>query len=406
MLSKWVKRAIGLVVLALVVAAAVLALRPRPVPVDIATIDRGHLAVTIDEEGIARIRDVFRVSAPVAGRVERLPVEVGDKVHRNTTTVALIHPVDPPFLDIRSRRELEAAVEAARAAVTLARAQVNAAEAGERLAQSELDRADRLAKMETIAKSVLDKAIADHDTATAQVAEARAALNLRESELASAEARLIQPNQLEGGSSSDTCCLTIRAPVDGTVLKLLTESEQVVVPGEGLLELGDPTNLEIIVHLLSDDAVSIHPGSVATIDHWGGPPLTAAVRRVDPAAYTKVSALGIEEQRVDAILDIVDPQEEWQRLGHEFRVMVHITIWEGDDVLQVPLGALFRVGANWTVFRIVDGKAVETPVVLGHRNNRTAEVVEGLEAGALVVLHPSDRVVDGVAVEDRTASEG
>ena len=128
--------------------------------------------------------------------------------------------------------------------------------------------------------------------------------------------------------------------------------------------------------------------------------------RVDPAAYTKVSALGIEEQRVDAILDIVDPQEEWQRLGHEFRVMVHITVWEGDDVLQVPLGALFRVGANWTVFRIVDGKAVETPVVLGHRNNRTAEVVEGLEAGALVVLHPSDRVVDGVAVEDRTASEG
>ena len=142
------------------------------------------------------------------------------------------------------------------------------------------------------------------------------------------------------------------------------------------------------------------------IDHWGGTPLTAEVRRVDPAAYTKVSALGIEEQRVDAILDIVDPYEVWQRLGHEFRVMVHITVWEGDDVLQVPLGALFRTGADWTVFRIVDGKAVETPVTLGHRNNQAAEVVAGLEAGDLVVLHPSDRVVDGVAVEDRTASEG
>ncbi|MCB1485979.1 MAG: HlyD family efflux transporter periplasmic adaptor subunit [Bauldia sp.] len=405
MQSKWLKRAIGLVVVALVVAGAVLALRPQPVPVDIATVGTAHLAVTVDEEGIARIRDVFRVSAPVAGRVERLPVEVGDKVYRNTTTLASIHPVDPPFLDIRSRRELEAAVEAARAAVNLAKAQVNAAEAAERLAQSELERAERLAKLETIAKSVLDKAVADHETATAQVAETKASLNLRNSELASAEARLIQPNQLEGGSG-DACCLTIRAPVDGTVLTLLTESEQVVTAGEGLLELGDPTNLEIIVHLLSDDAVSIHQGSVAMIDHWGGTPLTAEVRRVDPAAYTKVSALGIEEQRVDAILDIVDPYEVWQRLGHEFRVMVHITVWEGDDVLQVPLGALFRTGADWTVFRIVDGKAVETPVTLGHRNNQAAEVVAGLEAGDLVVLHPSDRVVDGVAVEDRTASEG
>ncbi|MEP5513950.1 MAG: HlyD family efflux transporter periplasmic adaptor subunit, partial [Bauldia litoralis] len=308
-------------------------------------------------------------------------------------------------LDVRSRRELEAAVEAARASVTLAEAQLTAAEATERMALSDRDRAERLVKAGTITIRAQEKAVADLETATAQVAQAKAALTLRQSELSSAEARLIQPNQLEGGSSG-ACCLTLRAPVDGTVLDLLTESEQVVTAGQGLLELGDPANLEIIVHLLSSDAVSVHPGSHATIDQWGGQPLAAEVRQVDPAAYTKVSALGIEEQRVDAILDIVDPREAWERLGHEFRVMVHISVWEEDDVLQVPLGALFRVGADWTVYRIVDGKAVETTVVLGHRNNTAAEVIEGLDAGDRIVIHPSDRVVDGIAVVDRVAEQG
>ncbi|SDB40485.1 efflux RND transporter periplasmic adaptor subunit [Bauldia litoralis] len=405
MQSKWVKRALGLVVVALIVAGAIYALMPQPVAVDVATVTRAPLSVTIDEEGIARIRDVFRVSAPVAGQVERLPVEIGDQVHRNTTAVASIHPVDPPFLDVRSRRELEAAVEAARASVTLAEAQLTAAEATERMALSDRDRAERLVKAGTITIRAQEKAVADLDTATAQVAQAKAALTLRQSELSSAEARLIQPNQLEGGSSG-ACCLTLRAPVDGTVLDLLTESEQVVAAGQGLLELGDPANLEIIVHLLSSDAVSVHPGSHATIDQWGGQPLAAEVRQVDPAAYTKVSALGIEEQRVDAILDIVDPREAWERLGHEFRVMVHISVWEEDDVLQVPLGALFRVGADWTVYRIVDGKAVETTVVLGHRNNTAAEVIEGLDAGDRIVIHPSDRVVDGIAVVGRVAEQG
>ncbi len=403
-MQKWIKRAIGLVVLALVVAAAVYALSPRPVPVDIATVDQAPLTVTIDEEGIARIRDVFRVSAPVAGRVERLPVEVGDEVFRDTTAVASIHPADPPFLDVRSRRELQAAVEAARSAVSLAKAQVAAAEASERLAQGDLDRAEELSKAGTISTRAFDKAAADLDTAKAQVAEAKATAELRDSELSSAEARLIEPDQLESGAR-DPCCLTLRAPVDGTVLKLLTESEQVVTAGEALLEIGNPRDLEIIVHLLSSDAVNVHPGSRATIDDWGGPTLSAEVRRVDPAAYTKVSALGIEEQRVDAILDIADAADKWERLGHEFRVMVHITTWQGDDVLQVPLGALFRTGADWAAFRIVDGKAVATRVVLGHRNGHAAEVVDGLTKGDTVVLHPSDRVVDGVAVEDRAAGE-
>lgn len=405
MLSKWGKRILGLIVLAAIVAAAIYALRPQPVAVDIAAVARAPMEVTIDEEGVARIRDVFRVSAPVSGRVERLPVEVGEMVHRNTTAVAYIHPVDPPFLDVRSRRELEAAIEAAEAAVTHANAQVAAAEAAHRLMEADLARARRLAEAGTISARALEKATADIDTAKAHVEESRALANLRKSELASAHARLIEPDQLEGGDR-DNCCMTLRAPVSGTVLDLLTESEQVVVASQGLLEIGDPHDLEIEVHLLSSDAVNVHTGGRAVIDEWGGPPLAAEVSRIDPAAYTKVSALGIEEQRVDAILDIVDPPEKWERLGHEFRVMVHIEVWQGDDVLQVPLGALFRTGSDWTVFKMVDGQAVATQVELGHRNSEDAEVVGGLAEGDIVVMHPSDRVSDGVAIEDRSESEG
>lgn len=399
MLAKWGKRAIGLVALALIVAAAVYALMPQPVPVDVAIIDRGPLEVTIDEEGVARIRDVFRVSAPVAGKVDRLPVEIGDRVYRNTTTVAVVRPADPPFLDVRSRRELEAAVGSARAAVALAEAMVGGAVAGERLAQADLDRAERLSKVGTISSRAFEKAVADLDTAHAGVDQAKATLLLRQSELVSAEARLIEPDQLEGGTG-DACCMTLRAPVDGTVLKLLTESEQVVPAGAGLVEIGDPADLEVIVHLLSSDAVNVARGAAAKLDDWGGGVLAAEVRRVDPAAYTKISALGIEEQRVDAILDPVGAPGSWDRLGHEFRVMVHIAVWHG-DVTRVPLGALFRKGADWAVFRVVDGRAVETRITLDHRNDTIAEVTGGLAVGDGVILHPSDRVVAGVKTVER-----
>jgi HlyD family secretion protein len=196
--------------------------------------------------------------------------------------------------------------------------------------------------------------------------------------------------------------VSVLAPSDGTVLNLLSESEQVVLSGGPLLEIGDPANLEIVVHLLSSDAVGVGPGALARVDGWGGPPLEARLRRIDPSAYTKVSALGIEEQRVDAVFDITDPRDRWQRLGHEFRVMIHIPTWASEDALRLPLGALFRRGDAWNLFRVVDGKAVLTPVTLGHRNTRHAEVLDGVAAGDVVVLHPSDRVLDGVPVEART----
>ena len=399
MMSKWLKRIIGGVVVLAVVGGLVYALMPQPVSVDMAVVDRGPMEVTIDEEGVARIRDVFRVSAPIGGRVERLPVDVGDLVQRDVTQVAAIHPADPPFHDARTRRELQAAVDAARAAVSLAQAQVDSAETNVRLMRSELERAQQLAARATISARAFEKASADLETAEAGLNEVRAALDLRKSELASAEARLIEPGSVE--VTSEACCVTVLSPADGTVLKLLSESEQVVLPGGALLEIGNPRDLEIIVHLLSADAVGIVPDALARVDGWGGPTLTAKLRRIDPAAYTKVSALGIEEQRVDAVFDIVDPYELWQRLGHEFRVMVHVPIWQSEDALRLPLGALFRRGDQWHVFRIVDGAAVLTPVTVGRRNSRFAEVADGLAEGAAVVLHPSDRVVDGVAVEGR-----
>jgi HlyD family secretion protein len=404
MFGKWIKRAIGLAFVLAIVAATVYALTPQPIPVDIATIDRGSLEVTVDEEGMARVRDVYVVSSPIAGRLERIPVHVGDPVFHDATAVASIRPLDPSFLDVRSRREMGALVEAARAAVASAEAQLNAAEVNARVAQSDLERSQKLAATQTISAHALEKAVNDLDTAKAGVEQAKATLELRKSELTSAEVRLIEPDQLTVTSSGDSCCVVAHSPVDGVVLKLSAESEKVVLGGAPLVEVGDPRDLEIVTRLLSADAVNVTPGAAARLDEWGGPVLNAKVRRIEPAGYTKVSALGIEEQRVDTILDLTDPYETWKRLGHAFRVMVHITTWEADDVVRVPLGALFRRGSEWNVFRVVGGRAVITPVTIDHRNERFAEATGGLAEGDQVVLHPSDRVADKVALQARANS--
>jgi HlyD family secretion protein len=397
---KRIKRIAMNAVAVLVAGGAVYALTPPPLAVDVMTIGRGSLSVTIDEEGVARIRDVFRVSAPLAGKLERLPVNVGDAVKRDVTVVATIEPATPPLIDARTRRELEAAAGAARAAVNLAEARVRGAEATVRLARDDADRADRLAALGTVSERVAQQAATNLDTASAATEEARATLTLRRSELDSAEARLMDSS--ETASTAGVCCIPIFAPSDGVVLKLIAESEQVVLAGAPLIEVGDPANIEVVVQLLSSDAVGIGPGAVATLTDWGGPPLNAWVRRIDPAAVTKVSALGIEEQRVDVTLDLSDPMDTWKGLGHDYRVMAHIRTWRGADVTLVPLGALFRRGPEWTVFRIVDGAARATPVLIGHRNIEFAEVLSGLSVGDTVVLHPSDRVTEGVAVRPRS----
>ena len=407
MLATWIKRILGIFAVVAVIGAIVYALIPAPVGVDTAVIGRGALEVTVDEEGVAQIRDVFRVSAPIAGKLNRIPVHVGDAVSPDGIAVASIQPAEPSLLDIRTQSELKAAADAARAAVGLAQAQVTSAEASERLAASDLDRSRQLADKGAISERALEKAVTDLDTARAAVEQAKANLALRQSELASAEAHLIQPGSGGAESGQANCCVPVMAPVKGVVLKLLVESAQVVGAGTPLVEIGDPKDMEVVVHLLSSDAVEIKPGAPATLTDWGGAgALNAYVRRIDPAAYTKVSALGVEEQRVDATLEITDPYDKWQGLGHDYRVTAHIRTWKGGDVVKVPVGALFRRGADWNVFRVVDGKAKLTRIVIGHRNTHFAEVQSGLVTGDTIILHPSDQVTDGISVAPRPDETG
>jgi HlyD family secretion protein len=401
----WLRRAALLVFAALVVAAVAYAVLPKPVAVDLATVDRGVIEVTVDEEGVARIRDVYTVSAPVGGYLERFPLEVGDPVRKGGTVVAEIRPTAPAFLDERARRELEAAVGAAAAAVRLAEAEVSRADADLKLAESDLERSRRLSRSGTIAQAALDAAESKAAAARAGVAQAEASLELRRNELTSAEARLMQPGG-NGADQAGPCCVPITAPVSGVVLKVHAESAQVISAGAPIAEIGDPADLEVAVDLLSADAVRVKPGAVARIEGWGGGrTLAARVRRVEPSAFTKVSALGIEEQRVNVLLDLTDPRSAWQALGHEYRVYVRIRIWEGGDVVRVPLAALFRRGAQWTVFRVAGGRAAAVPVEIDHRDDSRAEVTAGLQPGDVVIVHPSDRVEDGARVEPRADAE-
>lgn len=401
-MAKWIKRILLAVAVVVIAGGLVYALRPLPIPVDTAEVRAGPLEVTVDEEGVTRIREVYTVSAPVAGEVRRSPREVGDEVRAGETIVAVILPGDPPFLDARTRRELSAAVAAAEAAVLLAEAEVRRAKSLLAYAEAELRRKEQLRETDTISAQALEKARLDVATGKAAVASKHAALEFRRRELESAEARLIGPENFEDLSDDpEDCCVTVTAPVDGRVLNILRESEQRVGAGEPLLQIGDPHDLEIVAELLSSDAVRVAKGAEAYIENWGGATLKATVKRIEPAGFEKVSALGIEEQRVNTVLDFIDPQETRRQLGHDYRVFVRIVTWSSESVLQVPISALFRQGSDWAVFAVVDGEAHLEIVQVGHRNSGFAEVKSGLEAGAQVILHPSDRIVDGVRVTER-----
>ena len=397
----WKRRALSVAALAVIAAGAAYFLWPKPIAVDIATVVKGPMEVTVDDEGKTRVRHVYAVSAPIGGKVLRIspPRHVGDVVTADETVVAVMQPTVPSFHDARTHEELEAAYGAADAAVRLAEAEVRRIEAAVAYAKSDLERAQTLSRTDAISRKAFDKAKLDVETNEAGLASAKAQLEVRRSERASVAARRTGPT-LEN-APSQTCCIQLRAPVSGRILKIVQESEGVVPPGAPLVEIGDPRDVEIIADLLSTDAVRIPPGARVRIDGWGGAPLQATVTRVDPAGFLKISALGIEEQRVRTTMDFTDGPDAWSRLGHDYRVIVHVTIWSSNDALTVPVAALFRQGDAWAVFAVRDGRAQVTPVTIGQRNNRVAEVVSGLSAGHRVVLHPSDRIKDGVAVAER-----
>jgi len=382
---------------------------PKPVPVDLATALVGPMDVTVDDDAKTRVRHIYTVSAPISGKVLRISypgadvvtsLHIGDKVTAGETVVAVMQPTPPSFLDIRTKEELQAASMAAKAAVKLAEAEVRRIEAAVTFSRDDLERAKSLVRTDAISAKALDKAKLDADTNAAALASAKAQLDIKRSEEAAATARLIDPTSVSEQPATD-CCVRIRAPVSGRVLSIIQDSEASVPAGAPLIEIGDPRDLEVVAELLSTDAVQISIGARVKIDGWGGEPLQGRVKRVDPAGFLKVSALGIEEQRVRTVIDLIDSADVWSRLGHDFRVVVHVNIWSAEKVLTIPTGALFRAGDDWAVFVQKGGRARSRPVQVGHRNDRRAEILGGLSEGDQVVLHPSDRIADGTKVAQR-----
>ena len=379
-----------------------LTLLPQPVTVDLVTLKTAPMRVTADEEGETRIHDLFVLSAPVAGRVRRIEAHAGDEVLANDTIVALIEPGDPTFLDPRSEVQARAAIRAAESAQSLATAEVELAQAELEFAQAEHRRARELIAAGTITRHESDAAERAFKTARAALATAQAGLEMRTFELEQARAQLLSPAETLENRNADCVCVVVRSPVTGRVLRVSNASERIVQSGEPLVEIGDPRDLEIATDYLSTDAVQIEAGQRVIIDNWGGQDtLNGVVRYVEPYGFRKISALGIEEQRVNVIIDLTDPAERWSRLGHGYQVETRVVIWESSSALSVPLTALFRDGDQWAVFVAEQGRAVLRHITLGRRNGLMAEVLTGLDAGAQVIVHPSDRVVNGVRVTPR-----
>jgi HlyD family secretion protein len=390
---RWVKIAL---VLAVVAAIAVWAFRPAAVPADFAEVVRGKLQVTVNEEGRTRVRDRYVVSAPLPGRMKRIELDPGDPVVAGKTVVAQFQPSDPALLDVRTRTELEARVKAAQSALGGARAERERIKADLAFAASDLKRARALVEEKVIARREMESAQRQSEVLTRSLESAEFAVRTAEHELEVARASLIQSR---GGSSA---AIALFSPVDGVVLRRLKESETVVPTGEPLIEIGDVQDLEIVSDLLSSAAVRVKPGQPVLIEQWGGDrPIDGRVRLVEPSGFTKISALGVEEQRVNAIIDFVDPPGKRPNLGDGYRVEVRIVVWSNDDVIKVPTSSLFRRGDDWNVYVVQNGRAAVRHVQVGQQSGLEAEVTGGLQVGERIIVYPSDAVSDGVKVVAR-----
>ena len=395
--SLWRRAILSAAVLALA-AFIVTGLMPKAVEAEMDPITRGPLTVSVLEEGKTRIRDRYVVSPPVAGYLRRPPVRAGDPIVAGETLLAAIQASPSGFLDPRARAQAEAAVRSAEAALQQRNEQAQSATAELDLARKELARAEQLRKKGAIAVQEFDTASNHVDMLGKQVGSTHFALKVAEFELEQARAALVQATGESAGSGQP---IEIRAPVSGFVLNVLEESAKPVTPGLPIMEVGDPKNLEAEIELLSSDAVNVKPGADVSIEQWGGgQPLRGKVALVEPGGFLKVSALGVEEQRVKVRVNFVDLPEGV--LGDRYRVEARIVTWTSDNVLQVPTGALFRRGNEWMTFVVEGGRAKLTKVGIGHTNGISAEVTSGLSAGQKVILHPPDTVSDGVAVRPRS----
>ena len=395
----WLKRLGILALIGIFAAGIYLTFAERPVGVDIVKVEPAPMLVSIQEEGTTRVRDVYTVSSPIAGHLNRIALDEGERVLANETIIASIHPLDPPFLDERTQLELRSAVAAAESGVALAIVEHDRTKMALQLAQSEYDRASVLTKKKIMPLSQLENIYNALELRKAEVEGAKAAIDLRRAELAAVKARQQQPKDVNTPPDAEDCCIQITAPVSGVVLKVLARSTQPVSPGTQILEIGDPQKLEVVVDLLSSDAARLNPGAVVVLADWGGADsLQGVIRRIEPAAFTKVSSLGFEEQRVNVIIDM---DETPPKLGHGYRVLASLVVWKGENILQVPIGALFRSDGKWATFVVANGTAELRPLDLGQFNDQTAQVLAGLEEGEMVVMYPNETLEDGSLVTER-----
>ena len=379
-------------------AALVWALIPRPVLVESATAIKGKFVATVDEDGKTRVRERYVVAAPLAGRLTRVRLKAGDSVKADEA-VATIMPSPAPFLDPRSRVEAEQRLGAAEAAHERTTATVERAKAQTGQAKKDLDRIRTLAETGAATAQALERAetamrVADRDLRAAEFLD-----HATEHEVEQAKALLARYTDSYNRPPEQW---NVTAPVSGLVLKVVQESETMVEPGTPLLDIGDPRDLEIVVDVLSTDAVEIRPGAEVAIEHWGGPGVLAGrVRRVEPAAFTKISTLGVEEQRVNVLIDIVSQQQDWAALGDAYQLDTRITVFARDDATIIPSGALFRVGEGWNVYVVSDERAQRRAVELLRRSGRLAAVTAGVQPGEKLIVYPSDRIAPGVRVKPR-----
>jgi HlyD family secretion protein len=386
------KRIWWIVIVVGLVGLIALSMRPRPLPVEVAPVTRGPMRVTLDEEGRTQVKRRYVVSAPLTGKLLRIELKAGDHVDEGAVLARLV-PADAPLLDPRMRSEQEARLHASEAAVAQANANVARARVANDSAKDELDRKRRLAGQAAISARDLEVATSDAASRTQDLASAEFGAKVADHQLSEARAAL------QRGRTGRVDEFEIVAPASGQVLRVLRESEGVVSAGTSLVEVGDPSVLEVAADLLTVEAVRVRPGMEAFIDHWGGPkPLAARVRSVEPSGFTKVSALGVEEQRVRVLLDLTAPPAEWHTLGDNFRVEVHIVAWAADSVLRGPGAALFRRGDRWAAFAVEGGRAKLRLLDVGEMSTESAEVRSGAAAGDALILRPTESLRDGASV--------
>jgi HlyD family secretion protein len=373
-------------------AALAWAFAPRPVAVEAATVERGRFEEAIEEDGRTRLKDRYAISAPVTARMARITLREGDRVAAGDA-VAVLTPVMSSMVDDRTSREAAARLKATEAGVAAATARIDRARIAQEESRLELQRTEKLAREGFLAASRLDAARLALEGARREVDAAQAQRDVAVQERAQAAA-VLQPARVNSGTP-----LVVRTPVSGVVLRVPQQSESTIAAGTTLLEVGDPSRLEVIAQLLTTDAVQARPGTRVSIERWGGPPVEGRVRLVEPAGYTKVSALGIEEQRVNVVIDVAQPPSAWGSMGDGFRVTARVITASGDDALLVPVGALFPQGdGGMAVYRLEGGRAVVKVVEIAGRNATSGWVRSGLAAGDQVVVYPPPAVVDGQRV--------